>query len=156
MIRIYLSILFLIWEMVPMYTYKEPYVGYKDPYVGYKEPYRDTGWIILSVVFLLIIIGAIIVIVYCLYLLNEKPAVCFGSFGVQPRTGARVLNQCAPNRRTPCSYHSIGGLQGAIQQCNLLATLCDAFIYDATLDTMAIVDRKTTFSSAVTDLYVRQ
>lgn len=115
-----------------------------------------SGWIILSTIFLLIIIGALIIIVYCLYLLNtSSTTICFGSFGVQTRTGGKILTRCGPNRRTVCAYHNIGGLHGAIQQCNLLTTLCDAFIYNPTLDTMAIVDPNNTFSSAQTDLYKR-
>lgn len=115
------------------------------------------GWIILSIIFLLMIITSIIVIAYCLYLLGPTPApVCFGGFGVQTRTGGKVLTRCGTNRLTVCAYHNIGGLNGAIKQCNLWADICNAFIYDATLDTMAIVDQNNIFTSTQTDLYVRQ
>jgi hypothetical protein len=117
----------------------------------------QSGWIILSIIFLLIIITSLCLIAYCLYLLNRvSNPICFGAFGVQPRTGAKILTQCGTNRKTICAYHNVGGLNGAIKQCDVWTDLCTAFVYDPFLDTMAIVDPNNTFNNGPTDLYVRQ
>jgi hypothetical protein len=103
------------------------------------------------------IIISLIIIAYCLYLLNlSSNTGSSGSFKVQTRTGAKILTQCGTNRKTVCAYHNVGGVHGAIKQCNLWTDLCRAFTYDPSLDTMAIVDPNTAFNNGQTDLYLRQ
>jgi hypothetical protein len=121
-------------------------------------PEHTTGWIILTAILGLLIVGLLIGWIICVNAdATRPPCQCFGSLGVEIGVDANALNVCQPGNNSPCVF-TVTSLAAANTQCLNLGQICQAFTYDPTLalSQMKIVDPNTSFTSTTANLYVRQ
>ena len=113
------------------------------------------GWIILSLILGIIIIGLIITVAF-LQLNRASPnGTCSGSYGLQTGVDGDIINKCGENRNSPCLF-VLSSINQCVTECNVLQDICTAFSYNPTTQTMKIVNPNRIFSSDQVDLYTRQ
>lgn len=129
-----------------------------NPINIYRTPPSEhiTGWIILSSVLAVIIIILLFLWTFGALECNKSDTCdCFGIFGIELNVDAAPINACGSSRTDPCSF-SKATLDDCVNECNSLSNICNAFTFNASTATMKIVQPSGTFSSAGTNLFVRQ
>lgn len=111
-------------------------------------------WTIL-VVFLSLLAIAFIIAWAITYSDLLKVKNCSSEFGITNGKDGNAISRCGTTGNQPCVYQ-IATFAGAQQQCNLLSSICDAFIYQQGSGTMKIVNLDSVFDSSNGYLFVRQ
>jgi hypothetical protein len=75
-------------------------------------------------------------------------------YGIQPNMDGVLLNVCGPTGDQPCLFNTPTVAQ-AIDQCNVLGTLCGQFAYVENTGQMRVISDSGQFSSVGTDTYLR-
>ena len=112
----------------------------------------------------LILLGIILIIIFFLYIYSStyllSPGSCaisHGSYAVRQGTSSAVLNQCGIGSTAPCTFTGITSLTSAINICEQNSTVCSAFNYTPSTNTVGFVNKYASTMSAAssTDLYTR-
>lgn len=86
---------------------------------------------------------------------NIPPCNCFGPYGVQLNVDANALVQCGTDRNQTCTFRK-NSLSDCVAECDVLSNICQAFTFNEITSTMKIVQPTNTFTSAQTNLFIRQ
>ena len=119
-------------------------------------------WIAIGVLTLIVVS----LIIYSAVLGTRRidPSTCpraVGEFGVRTRQTTTILRRCnttgggGGTGTDPCVF-TANDLKAAIDRCDVLIDICDAFVYNSTTRSMAIVDTNTPTTGGNDDLYTRQ
>lgn len=120
---------------------------------------NNVWWILLSA---FLALGIVIVIFLWVFTCsqtcdenNNGNQVCFGDYGLQLNTDGNAIRSCGSSRNEPCSFTKVS-LADCVEECDSLDNICSAFTYNAQTATMKIINLDTQFTSAGTNLFVRQ
>lgn len=123
----------------------------------YRAPPSEntTGWIVLS-----LILMAVIILFICLWAFSATQTCppansCSGTYGTSANLDAAPINGCGSSRNEPCSF-PIASYSAAVTECDSLGARCPAFTYNSTTATMRIVEPTNTYTSAGTNIHVKQ
>jgi hypothetical protein len=106
---------------------------------------------------------AAIIVVIVIYLIvkssrcidADQCPIAAGNFGVNVKRKVTIINKCGVSGLGPCTFPA-ETLSDAIDLCNGLINMCDAFIYSSDNKSMSIINPTTTQLNGVNDLYTRQ
>lgn len=118
-----------------------------------------------TTVLLLLIIGVLIIFIAIIFIViiftsissssTTSSSACFGMYGYQPGIDGTELNSCGTDGTDPCVF-SMASPSASVLQCNALSSICSAFTYNSTTQTMKIINLNATFTNEQADLYVLQ
>lgn len=79
---------------------------------------------------------------------------CQGDFGTLAGYDSPIVNLCGSSSKDPC-FFSVPSLSAAVNQCNLLSSICQAFSYNPSINQMKIVTGQNIYSSPAINLFIR-
>ncbi len=111
--------------------------------------------VILIVALTIAIAIAFIFLVLWIYYFTLPPIVPLGDgYTVRPNSDGNEINECGENRDSPCIF-AINTLGAAIEQCNILNSICSMFSFDNDSSTMKIIRTDSIFQTPLSNIFIR-
>lgn len=117
--------------------------------------YDVSGYIILIFALTIALIFLIIFLPF-FNVSNVNPAnPALGPYALLPRLDGPAVNSCGQNRATACVF-TYQFLSGALNKCDELGNVCQAFSYNEITGRMKVVNPSTTTATANVDVFRKQ